>query len=64
MDAPDKKGNWLPNKGIVSPRESRNVVLSPEDLTKIVIFITKREKYLKGKKVLSHAKHGKKKEPS
>jgi type I restriction enzyme M protein len=57
----DKKGNWLPNKVIVSPRESRNVVLSPENLTKIVIFITKREKQLKGKKVLSHIKHGKRK---
>ncbi len=54
----DEKGNWMPNKVIVSPREGKNVIIEPEDLTKIVLFINKGKGRLKGKNVLTYINHG------
>ncbi|MBI4691651.1 MAG: SAM-dependent DNA methyltransferase [Nitrospirae bacterium] len=54
----DEKGNWLPNKVIVSPREAKKVVISTEDLSKIVLFINKDKSKLRNKKILNYIKHG------
>ena len=57
----DEKEKWVPNKVIVSPREAKNVVLSPEDLSKIVLFINKDKSKLKNKKILNYIKQGERK---
>lgn len=54
----DKDGEWIPNKIIVSPKEGKNVVLDPEMINNILIFIHKEKNKLKKKKVLSYIKHG------
>lgn len=57
----DKKGNWVPNKVIVSPREAKSAIIKPEDLTKIVLFIDREKTKLKNKKVLPFIKRGERK---
>jgi len=54
----DEKGEWIANKVIVSPREAKSVVIKPEDLTKIILFIDKDKNKLKNKKILSYIKRG------
>ncbi|KPK96100.1 hypothetical protein AMJ80_01920 [bacterium SM23_31] len=54
----DKKGNWESNKVIVSPKEGKYVVIYPENLKKIVLFIDKENKQLKGKRILEYIKQG------
>ena len=54
----DEKGNWLPNKIIVSPREGKQVVLDPRSLKKIILFVSENKSALKRKKVLGHIRHG------
>jgi type I restriction-modification system DNA methylase subunit len=54
----DGKGNWLPNKLILSPREGKNVVIAPDTLKKILIVINKEKSQLKRKKVISYIKQG------
>ena len=36
----DEKGNWIPNKIIISPREGKHVVLDPDLLNKVVLFVS------------------------
>ena len=55
------KDEWAPNRVLVSPREAKKVVVSPEDLSKIVLFINKDKEKLKSKKVLSYIKQGERK---
>ena len=57
----DEKGNWVPNKVIVSPREVKKVVIAPEDLSRVVLFINKDKSKLKNKKVLTYIRHGERK---
>ena len=57
----DEKGNWVPNKVIVSPREGKKVIIEPEDLTRIVLFINRAKNRLKGKKVLTYITQGERK---
>ena len=45
----DEDGEWIPNKVIVSPREVNSVVINPEDLSKVVLFINKGKEKLKNK---------------
>lgn len=54
----DGTGKWLPNKLILSPREGKNVVLTPDTLKKTVIIINKEKNKLKRKRVLSYIKQG------
>lgn len=54
----DDNEKWVPNKVIVSPREGKRVIIEPEDLTRIVLFINKDKGHLKGKNILTHIKHG------
>lgn len=57
----DEKGNWVPNKVIVSPREANHVVLEPAILKRIVLFINKDKKRLRGKNILRYISHGERK---
>ncbi|MEK6598826.1 MAG: N-6 DNA methylase [Deltaproteobacteria bacterium] len=54
----DEKGNWVPNKVTVSPREAKSVVIKPDNLSKNILFINKDKEKLKNKKVLSYIKQG------
>ncbi len=54
----DENGNWVPNKVIISPREADRVVIIPDNLSKIILFINKDKTKLKSKKVLSYIRHG------
>ena len=57
----DEKGKWAPNKVIVSPREVKKVVIAPEDLSRVILFINKDKSKLKNKKVLAYIRHGERK---
>ena len=57
----DEDGEWIPNKVIVSPREVNSVVINPEDLSKVVLFINKGKEKLKNKKIFSYIRHGERK---
>lgn len=54
----DEYGKWMPNKVIISPREGKRVVLEPEMLKSIVLFINQDKKHLKHKKVTAHIQYG------
>ncbi|MBI3600111.1 MAG: hypothetical protein HY097_05655, partial [Nitrospinae bacterium] len=54
----DEKGKWMPNTVIISPREAKSVVIKPDSLSKVVLFISKDKEKLKNKKVLSYIRHG------
>ncbi|MDI6890164.1 MAG: N-6 DNA methylase [Thermodesulfovibrionales bacterium] len=54
----DEKDNWIANKVIVSPREAKSVVIKPESLNKIVLFVDKDKNQLKNKKILSYIRNG------
>lgn len=48
----DENGKWRPNKIIKSPREAKSVILDPEELKNIVLFINKDRGRLRGKNIL------------
>ncbi len=54
----DEKGEWVPNKVIVSPREAKSGVINPDLLNRTVLFINKDKDKLKNKKVMSYIRHG------
>ncbi|HOP47352.1 MAG TPA: N-6 DNA methylase [Desulfobacteraceae bacterium] len=54
----DEKGNLVPNKVIISPREGKKVILEPDFLNKMVLFISEKKEALKKKNILSHIRHG------
>ena len=54
----DEKGNWVPNNIIVSPREGKQVVLDPDSLNKVVLFVSGTKSTLKRKKILTHIRAG------
>jgi len=54
----DEKGNWVPNNIIVSPREGKQVVLGPDFLSKVVLFVPKTKSNLRRKKILTHIRSG------
>ncbi len=57
----DEKGNFIPNKIIISPREGKHVVLDPDLLNKVVLFVSGTKSTLKRKKVLTHIRNGERK---
>lgn len=57
----DKEGNWLPNNIIVSPREGKQVVLEPESLKKVILFVSENKSSLRRKRILTHIRHGERK---
>ncbi|MBI4824331.1 MAG: SAM-dependent DNA methyltransferase [Nitrospirae bacterium] len=57
----DEKDRWMPNKVVVSPREAKTVVINPNVLSNVVLFINKDKTKLKNKKVLSFIRHGERK---
>lgn len=54
----DKKGNWVSNYVIKSPRECQSIIVSPDDLKYRVLMIHKDRKELKGTNVLQYIQHG------
>jgi len=54
----DKKGNWVPNYVIKSPRECKSIVVKPKDLKYRVLMIHKDKKDLRGTNVLRYIKEG------
>ena len=54
----DEKGNWVPNNIIVSPREGKQVVLGPDFLSNVVLFVSGTKSTLKRKKILTHIRAG------
>ena len=54
----DEKGNWVPNNIIVSPREGKQVVLDPDSLNKVVLFVPKTKSNLRRKEILTHIRSG------
>jgi hypothetical protein len=54
----NENGELVPNKVIVSPREGKKVILEPDSLNKIVLFIPDAKSVLKRKKIISHITHG------
>ncbi|MDA2918144.1 N-6 DNA methylase [Desulfobacterota bacterium AH_259_B03_O07] len=54
----NEKGELVTNKVIVSPREAKGVVIKPDVLTKIVLYIDKDKSKLRNKKVLSFIRRG------
>ena len=54
----DKKGKPVPNKIIISPREGKQVVLDPDSLNKVVLFVSGTKSTLKRKKILTHIRAG------
>ena len=54
----DEKGDWVPNNIIVSPREGKQVVLVPDFLSKVVLFVPKTKTNLRRKKILTHIRSG------
>jgi len=54
----DKKGNWVPNYVIKSPRECKSIVVKPKDLKYRVLMVHKDRKDLKGTKVLKYIREG------
>lgn len=57
----DKKGNWVPNYVIKSPRECKSIVVKPEDLEYRVLIIHKDKKDLKGTNILRYIEWGERK---
>lgn len=57
----DKKGNWVPNYVIKSPRECRSIIVNPQDLKYRVLMIHKDKKGLKGTNVLKYIMEGERK---
>jgi len=57
----DKKGRWVPNYVIKSPRECKSIVVKPEDLKYRVLMIHKDKKQLKGTNVLKYIEEGERK---
>jgi len=57
----DKKGKWVPNYVIKSPRECKTIEVRPEDLKYRVLMIHKDKKDLKGTKVLRYIRQGERK---
>jgi type I restriction-modification system DNA methylase subunit len=56
----DKKGKWVPNYVIKSPRECKSVVVKPDDLKYRVLMIHKDKKDLKGTNILKYIRWGEK----
>lgn len=54
----DKKGNWIPNYVVKSPRECKSIVVNPENLKYRMLIIHKDRKELKGTNVLAYIKRG------
>jgi hypothetical protein len=50
----DSIGKMVSNKIIVSPKEIQSAVIDPQDLKKIVLFIAREKKDLKGKNILRY----------
>jgi type I restriction-modification system DNA methylase subunit len=57
----DKKGNWVPNYVIKSPRECKSIVVKPKDLKYRVLMVHKDKKDLRGTKVLKYIQEGERK---
>jgi type I restriction-modification system DNA methylase subunit len=57
----DEQGKWVPNKVIISPREGKRVVIEPENLKKICLFINKPKERIKEEKVLHYINRGEEK---
>jgi len=57
----DKKGNWVPNYVIKSPRECKSITVNPADLKYRVLMIHKDKKRLKGTNVLKYIEKGERK---
>jgi len=54
----DKKGIWVPNYIIRSPRECKSIVVNPKDLKYRVLLIHKDKEKLKGTHVLKYIQWG------
>lgn len=57
----DKKGRWVPNYVIKSPRECKSIVVKPEGLKYRVLMIHKDKKQLKGTNVRKYIEEGERK---
>jgi len=58
----DKKGNWIPNYVIKSPRECKTIIIDPNELKFRVLMIHKDKEKLEGKKILKYIEEGERKE--
>ncbi|MGB3477913.1 MAG: N-6 DNA methylase [bacterium] len=54
----DKKGKWVPNYVIKSPRECKSIIIKPEDLKYRVLMIHEDKQDLIGTNVLKYIKWG------
>ncbi len=57
----DKKGRWVPNYVIKSPKECKSIIVKPEDLKYRVLMIHKNKNQLKGTNVLRYILAGERK---
>ncbi|MEW6557033.1 MAG: N-6 DNA methylase [Elusimicrobiota bacterium] len=57
----DKKGKWIPNYVIKSPRECKSIVVNPKDLKYRVLMIHKNKNALKGTNILKYIEKGEEK---
>lgn len=58
----DKKGKWEPNYVIKSPKESKSIIVKPEDLKHRVLMIHKDKRKLKGTNILKYIEEGERKQ--
>lgn len=54
----DKKGKWVPNYVIKSPRECKSIMIVPKNLKYRVLIIHRNKKDLEGTKALKYIKEG------
>lgn len=57
----DKKGDWIPNYVIKSPKECSKLIVDPKDLKYRILLIHKDREELKGTNILSYIKDGERK---
>ena len=57
----DKKGKWVPNYVIRSPRECKSIAIEAESLKYRVLMIHKDKKKLEGKNILKYIEEGERK---